>query len=75
MEKRKIVSIVLGIIIIVIAVVMPFHLKDICYEHSMHQEWSLGSWNAVFITTILYCVAISILTIILVLLNILKKSK
>ena len=43
MEKRKIISIILGIVISIIAVIMPFHLKQICYEHSIHQEWSLGA--------------------------------
>ena len=75
MEKRKIISIILVIIIIIIAVIMPFHLKQICYEHSIHQEWSFGAWNAVFITAMLYSIVIGILTLILLLLNILKKSK
>lgn len=75
-KKRKFVSIILGIIIIIIVTIMPFHLKHICYEHSMHsQEWSLGAWNAVQISTIFYSIAISILTIIIVLINTLKKSK
>lgn len=75
MEKRKIISIILGIVIIIIAVIMPFHLKQICYEHSIHQEWSLGAWNAVQISATLYSLAICVLTLILVLLNVLKKSK
>ena len=76
MEKRKIVSIILGVIIIIIAVIMPFHLKQICYEHSMHsQEWSLGAWNAVQISAAFYSITISILTLILVLINVLKKSE
>ena len=74
MEKRKIVSIILGVIIIIIAVIMPFHLKQICYEHSMHgQEWSLGAWNAVQISATFYCIAISVLTLILVLINTIRK--
>lgn len=75
MGKRNILSIVLGIITIIIAIIMPFHLKQICYEHSIHPEWSLGAWNAVYISAILYSIAISILTIIILLINILKKSK
>ena len=76
MKKRKIISIILGTIIIIIAVIMPFHLKRICYEHSMHsQEWSLGAWNAVQILATFYSIAISILTLILVLINTLRKSK
>ena len=75
MEKKKIVSIIIEIIIIIIAVIMPFQLKQICYEHSIHQaEWSLGAWDAVYISAILYSIAIIILTIILLLLNIPKKS-
>ena len=73
MKKKKIISIVLGVIIIIITIIMPIHLKQICYEHSMHPEWSLGAWNAVCITAIVYSIAISILTIIVLLLNILKK--
>lgn len=76
MEKRKIVSIILGVIIIIIAIIMPFHLKQICYEHYIHgQEWSLGVWNAVQIVAAFYSVVISILTLILVLINTIKKSK
>lgn len=75
MEIRKIISIILGIIIIVIAVIMPFHLKEICYRHSIHQDWTLGACNAVQISSALYSVVICFLTLILVLLNVLKKSK
>ena len=76
MRKKKIISIILGIVIIITAVIMPFHLKQICYEHSIHQEeWSLGAWNAVQISATLYSIVICVLTLILVLLNVLKKSK
>ena len=75
MEKKRIVSIILGVIIIIIAVIMPFHLKQICYEHSIHQEWCFGAWNAVAITSMLYSIVIIILTIIILLLNTLKKPK
>lgn len=75
MEKRKIISIILGIIIIIIMIIMPFHLKQVCYEHSMHPEWSLGAWNAVQISSIIYTLVICILTIILVLINVIKKQK
>lgn len=76
MEKRKIISIILGVIIIIIAVIMPFHLKQICYQHLLHsQEWSLGAWNAVQVSASFYSISISILTLILILINILKKSK
>ena len=62
--------------IIIIAVIMPFHLKQICYQHSMYsQEWSLGAWNAVQILATFYSIAICILTVTLVLINTLKKSK
>ena len=73
MSKRKIISIILGVVIIVLMIIMPFHLKQVCYEHSMHPEWSLGAWNAVYISALLYTFVISILTLILVLLNIIKK--
>ena len=75
MSKRKKISIILGVVIIVLMIIMPFHLKQVCYEHSMHPEWSLGAWNAVYISALLYTFVISILTIILVLINIIKKSK
>ena len=76
MEKRKIVSIILGVIIIIIALIMPFHLKQTCYQHSMHsQEWTLSAWNAVQILATFYSIAISILTLILVLINTLRKSE
>lgn len=73
MSKRKIISIILGVVIIVLMIIMPFHLKKVCYEHSMHPEWSLGAWNAVYISALLYTFVISILTLILVLLNNIKK--
>lgn len=73
MSKRKIISIILGVVIIVLMIIMPFHLKQVCYEHSMHPEWSLGAWNAVYISALLYTFVISILTLILVLLNNIKK--
>jgi len=75
MGMRKIISIVLGIIIIAILVIMPFNLKEICYRHSIHQDWTLGAWNAVQISAALYSIVIGVLTLILVLLNVLKKSK
>ena len=74
MEKRKIISIILGVVIIIIATIMPFHLEQICYEHSIHQDWSLGAWNAVQISAILYSIAICVLTVILVLINVLQHN-
>ena len=74
MEKRKIISIILGVVIIIIATIMPFHLEQICYEHSIHQDWSLGAWNAVQISAILYSIAICDLTVILVLINVLQHN-
>lgn len=76
MKKKKIVSIILGIAIIGIAMIMPFHLKQICHEFEVHQlEWSLDSATAIQIEATIYGIAISILTLILILLNVLKKSK
>lgn len=75
MNVRKIISILLGLIIIILLVIMPFHLKQICYEYSMHQEWSLGAWNAVYIQSAMYDIAIGVLTVILVIINVLTKSK
>ncbi|MBQ9314501.1 MAG: hypothetical protein IJ220_05860 [Clostridia bacterium] len=75
MNARKTISIILGLIIITLLVIMPFHLKQICYEYSMHQEWSLGAWNAVYIQSAIYDISIGVLTVALVLINVLKKSK
>ena len=75
MNKKKIISVVLGIVIIIIAIIMPFHLKNICYEFSMHEEiWTLSSWTAVQIYATIYGIIISILTLILILLNVLKNK-
>ena len=76
MEKKKVVSLIAGLIIIIISIVMPFHLKQLCYEFSTHQqEWTLGSWTAVQIYATIYGIIISILTLVLVLLNVLQKRK
>ena len=75
MKKKKIISIILGILIIIIAIIMPFHLKEICYEHSHHPEWSLGASNAVHISAFFYSCTISILTLILLLINVLNRKK
>ena len=75
MNIRKIISIILGFIIIILLVIMPFHLKQICYEYSIHQEWSLGAWNAVYIQYAIYDIAIGVLAVTLVLINVLKKFK
>lgn len=76
MENKKVISLIMGIVIIIISIVMPFHLKQICYKFSIHQqEWSLGAWNAVQIYATIYGIIISILTLIVVLLNVLRKRK
>ena len=76
MGARKIISIILGLLIISISIISPFHLKYVCYEHLMHyQEWSLGACNAVQIIAFFYSITICILTMNLVLINITKKSK
>ncbi len=75
MNKKKVISIILGTIIIALAIIMPFHLKHICYEHSIHPEWSFGAWNAVFVCSMQYGVSICILTVALLLLNKPKKAK
>ena len=75
MNKSKIISIIIGILIIILLIIMPFHLKQICYEYSIHTENSLGAWNAVQIQSAIYDIVIAILTFILVIINVLKKSK
>lgn len=75
MNKSKIISIVIGILIIILLIIMPFNLKQICYEYSVHTENSLGAWNAVHIHSTIYGIVIGILTVVLVIINVLKKSK
>lgn len=75
MKKKKIASIILGISIIIIAIIMPFHLKEICYEFSHHPEWSLGSCGAIHILALSYSGLISILALILLLLNVSNEKK
>ena len=75
MNKSKILSIMIEILIIIILIIMPVHLKQICYEYSMHPENSLGPWHAVHIQSAIYGVEIGILTVILVIINVFKKSK
>ncbi|MBQ9314779.1 MAG: hypothetical protein IJ220_07325 [Clostridia bacterium] len=75
MNKSKIISITIGIMMIIILIIMPFHLKQICYEYSIHTENSLGAWNVVQIQSAMYNILIGILTIILVIINVLRKSK
>ena len=38
MENKKVISLIMGIVIIIISIVMPFHLKQICYKFSIHQQ-------------------------------------
>ena len=75
MNKSKIISIITEILIISLLIIMPFHLKQICYEYSIHTENSLGAWNAVQIQSAIYDILIGILTIVLVIINVLRKSK
>lgn len=75
MEKKKVLSIIVGMLIIIIAIIIPFHLKQICYEYSMHQqEWSLGPCDAVQISSIIYSSVICVLTLNLVLINVVRKK-
>jgi hypothetical protein len=74
MKNKKNINIIISIIIIVILVYMPFSLKQICYEHATHPEWSLGSWNAVFLKAGLFSIILVILTAILLIINIVKKK-
>ena len=76
MDKKKVISIILGTVIIIISIIMPFHLKQVCYEFSIHEyEWSLDSCGAIQIYATIYGIIISALTLILLLLNIFKKYK
>ncbi len=74
MKNKKTINIIISIIIIGILIYMPFSLKQICYEHAIHPEWSLGSWNAVFLRAGLFSIILVILTAILLIINIVKKK-
>ena len=74
MKNKKTINIIISIIIIGILIYMPFSLKQICYEHATHPEWSLGSWNAVFLKAGLFSIILVILIAILLIINIVKKK-
>lgn len=72
MNKFKIISVLAGLGSIMTTIIMVIHLPKVCYEYSMHPEWSLGAWNAVQITATLYGIVIAVFTIVLVGLNVKK---
>jgi hypothetical protein len=72
MNKSKIISLISGFGIIITTIIMVIHLRNVCYEHSMHPEWSLGAWNAVQITATLYGIVICIFAVIPVILNLFR---
>lgn len=72
MNKFKIISVLAGLGSIMTTIIMVIHLQKVCYEYSMHPEWSLGAWNAVQITAALYGIVIAVFTIVLVGLNVKK---
>lgn len=76
---KKIITVILGILLVVLATLMPFHLKSICYNFATHPENSLGSWNAVFLSASAYAFAFVVGIATLVLINVLplrhKKKK
>ena len=74
MKNKKKISIICGILIIVVLITMIFRLGMVAQEFSNHPEWSLGAEGAVKITSIPYCVVISIITIVLVLINVREKK-
>lgn len=74
MKKSKIVSIICGLGIIITTIIMIIRLPLIAQEHSIHQDWTLGVKGAVQIMSTMYGAIICIFTIILVLVNVLKKS-
>lgn len=75
MKKKKIISVVLGIMIIATAMIMPFHLRQICHKFTGHYDWTMSAWGAVQIYATIYGIIICALTIILVILNVFEKSK
>lgn len=74
MKSSKIVSIVCGIGIIVATIVMIIRLGEVAQEYQFHSDWSLGAVNAIKITAQSYGAVICFFTIILVVINVLKKS-
>ena len=74
MKKSKIISIILGLLIIVTIIIMVSNLGNVAYEHSIHDDWTLGVVGAVQITATLYGILIGILSSILVLINLLGKK-
>ena len=74
MKKGKIASIVWGIGIIITTIMMIIRLSIVADEFSMNQlVWTLDVKTAVQMTGIFYGIVIGIFTIILVLINVLKK--
>ncbi len=76
MSKSKVISIISGLGIIITTIIMIIHLGKVTQEHLIHEnEWSLGVVGAVQTTATLYGIVICIFDIILVLTNVLKKSR
>ena len=75
MSKYNVLSIVLGICILVTTVIMVIQVSDTAYEHSIHEEWSLGVKYAVRIMLSIYSVIICLLSTALVVVNLKVKKK
>lgn len=75
MNRSRNISAICGLGIIITTIIMVIHIGKVAQEHSMHPDWSLGVIGAVQITATLYGIVICIFAIILILTNILKKSK
>ena len=75
MKARKIISIILGIIIIGLAISMPFFLGNVAETQIEMPASSLSPVAIIELYTAAYTIIISILTLILVLLNVTYKEK
>lgn len=73
MKKNKIISIICGLVIIITIIIMTNRLGTVAQNFCMHMDWSLGVEGAVQTTAMFYGIIIGIFTIVLVLINTLKK--
>jgi len=74
LKGNKILTIISGLGIIITTIIMIIHLGNVAYEHSIHQDWTLGVVGAVQITATLYGAIIFVFTIIMILSNLLMNT-
>ena len=66
---KKIITIIISVILVTMAIIMPIHLKSICYSFATNPGNSLGSWNAVFLSASAYAFAFVVGVMTLALIN------